>query len=87
MFDAVEANFDQSDIVIMSAAVADYRPAEVASEKIKKQNEVLEIRLSKTRDILGTMGSRKKQQYSGLENDRMGSRKSKQRIHSTLYLH
>ena len=44
----------------MSAAVADYKPIEVATEKIKKTNEDLTIQLSKTKDILKSLGEQKK---------------------------
>lgn len=48
------------DIAIMSAAVADYRPEETRSEKIKKSEDVLTIRLVKNPDILATLGENKK---------------------------
>lgn len=63
MFDAVDGNFDQQDIVIMSAAVADYRPKTVATEKIKKKDGDNSIELERTADILGTMSQRKKNQF------------------------
>ena len=59
MFDACEANFSQADIIVMSAAVADYTPKEVASQKIKKKAEDFTIELQKTVDILGTLGQQK----------------------------
>jgi len=60
MFDVCDQFFDQSQIVVMSAAVADYTPIEVADNKIKKKEETFEIPLKKTVDILATLGSRKK---------------------------
>ena len=63
MFEAVDENFDQQDIVIMSAAVADYRPKTVATEKIKKKDGEESIQLERTTDILGTMSKRKKNQF------------------------
>lgn len=63
MFDAVDKEFDSQDIVIMSAAVADYRPKTVADEKIKKNDEEAAIELERTDDILGTMSRRKKNQF------------------------
>ena len=62
-FEAVDENFDQQDIVIMSAAVADYRPKTVATEKIKKKDGEESIQLERTTDILGTMSKRKKNQF------------------------
>ncbi|SEM06282.1 phosphopantothenoylcysteine decarboxylase / phosphopantothenate--cysteine ligase [bacterium A37T11] len=60
MFEACEAVFENTDIVVMSAAVADYRLAKIATEKIKKQEPSLDLHLEKTTDILATLGSRKK---------------------------
>lgn len=50
------------DIAIMSAAVADYKPIEVASQKIKKSDATLTLNLEKTTDILFELGKLKKQQ-------------------------
>jgi phosphopantothenoylcysteine decarboxylase / phosphopantothenate---cysteine ligase len=52
--------FDESDIIVFSAAVADYRPLETASEKIKKSDESMHIDLQKTVDIAATLGKRKR---------------------------
>lgn len=49
-----------SDIIVMSAAVADYTPKVVATEKIKKNNDSLQLELVKTTDILKTMGASKR---------------------------
>lgn len=51
---------DQQDIMIMSAAVADFTPAETAPEKIKKDSPTLDIHLVKTKDILATIGQQKR---------------------------
>lgn len=51
---------EQQDIMIMSAAVADYTPAETAPEKIKKTASELDIRLVKTKDILASIGKQKR---------------------------
>lgn len=59
MFEAVKENFDECDIVIKSAAVADYRPAEYADEKMKKSDDELSIRLERTDDILKYLGEHK----------------------------
>lgn len=63
MFEAVDGEFDSQDIVIMSAAVADYRPKNVATEKIKKKDGESVIELERTDDILATMSARKKNQF------------------------
>ena len=63
MFDAVDKEFDSQDIVIMSAAVADYRPKNVSSEKVKKQDGNMSIELELTDDILKTLGERKNGQF------------------------
>lgn len=59
MLAACEAAAPQSDIIIMSAAVADYTPETVAPEKIKKHDEKLVLPLKKTTDILATLGKKK----------------------------
>lgn len=58
MFDACLGQLD-SDIVVMSAAVADYRPSEVADQKIKKNGAGLSLKLVKNKDILGYFGEHK----------------------------
>jgi phosphopantothenoylcysteine decarboxylase / phosphopantothenate---cysteine ligase len=60
MFNACVANFDDTDIAIMCAAVADYTPIVVAAEKIKKKDSVFTVELKKTEDILKTLGGLKK---------------------------
>ncbi|HET9429814.1 MAG TPA: bifunctional phosphopantothenoylcysteine decarboxylase/phosphopantothenate--cysteine ligase CoaBC, partial [Chitinophagaceae bacterium] len=60
MLAACEAVFPQTDIAVMSAAVADYMPVSAASEKIKKKEENLVLTLSKTPDILKTLGEKKR---------------------------
>ena len=60
MYDAVTANAPDSDIIIKAAAVADYRPASVADNKIKKSDDDLSIALERTTDILKTLGENKK---------------------------
>lgn len=59
MLEAMESEFDAQDIVIMSAAVADYRPAEVAEQKIKKNDDKMQINLVKNPDILAHLGTKK----------------------------
>jgi phosphopantothenoylcysteine decarboxylase/phosphopantothenate--cysteine ligase len=59
MFNAVMANFDEATIVVMSAAVSDYRPADVAAQKIKKNNGGMVLSLEPTEDILAAAGKRK----------------------------
>lgn len=59
---AMDNEFDSSDIVIMSAAVADYRPEAMATQKIKKKEDELSLTLVKNPDILKGLGERKKQQ-------------------------
>ncbi len=60
MYDACIQFFDKMDIAIMSAAVADYTPINVAQEKIKKSDAVFTVELGKTEDILKKLGSIKK---------------------------
>ncbi|WP_264558240.1 bifunctional phosphopantothenoylcysteine decarboxylase/phosphopantothenate--cysteine ligase CoaBC [Flavobacterium sp. N2270] len=63
MYDACHANFENVDVAIAAAAVADYRPKNVASQKIKKQETNLTIELEKTQDILATLGEKKRNQF------------------------
>jgi len=60
MYNACMAVFATTDIAVMSAAVADYTPVNTATEKIKKSGGSLTIELTKTKDILKTLGSLKK---------------------------
>ncbi|MCU0326185.1 MAG: bifunctional phosphopantothenoylcysteine decarboxylase/phosphopantothenate--cysteine ligase CoaBC [Spirosomaceae bacterium] len=62
MYDAVNKYFDSADIVILSAAVADYTPLHVADKKIKKKEDKFNIELTKTIDIAATIGQRKTKQ-------------------------
>ena len=63
MFEAAIDHFENTDIMIAAAAVADYRPSEIANEKIKKQDTVLSIELVKNKDILQALGQQKTHQY------------------------
>ena len=63
MYEAVTDRFDTTDVLIMAAAVADYRPATVADDKIKKKEGDLSIPVERTEDILGTIGPRKTHQF------------------------
>ena len=63
MFDACNQYFDQTDVFIAAAAVADYRPKFVAEQKIKKSAANFSIELEKTKDILASLGEIKKNQY------------------------
>lgn len=63
MFNAVKENFDNCDIVIKAAAVADYTPLVTSENKIKKKDGDMKIELKRTRDILKYLGEHKKNQY------------------------
>ncbi len=63
MYDEVFKHYENVDVAIASAAVADYAPKEVAKEKIKKNDQNLVIELVKNPDILKTMGERKAHQF------------------------
>lgn len=63
MYNEVHKHFETSDIAILSAAVADYRPKNVASQKIKKKDATFTIELEKTKDILKSLGEIKNNQY------------------------
>jgi phosphopantothenoylcysteine decarboxylase/phosphopantothenate--cysteine ligase len=59
MLNACMTDFSKQDIIVMSAAVADYKPADVATEKLKKKNNDIPLPLIPTQDILALMGERK----------------------------
>ena len=62
MLEACLKHFDECDIAVMSAAVADYAPTEVAAKKIKREENGIEsISLKKNPDIAATLGARKKE--------------------------
>lgn len=63
MYDACHSVYKDVDIVVASAAVADYRPKHVAEQKIKKTEDTFVIELEKTKDILASLGAEKKQQF------------------------
>lgn len=62
MFNQVMEHFYENEIIIKSAAVADYSPENVSSIKIKKSDNDLSIKLKRNRDILYELGKRKKNQ-------------------------
>lgn len=59
MYDAVTSRFEEMDVLVMAAAVADYRPAEVAADKVKKHDGEMNIALERTDDILAWVGAHK----------------------------
>jgi phosphopantothenoylcysteine decarboxylase/phosphopantothenate--cysteine ligase len=62
MYEEVHKYFENSDIAILSAAVADYKPKYVADKKIKKKETTFTLELEKTKDILASLGKIKKNQ-------------------------
>lgn len=63
MYNAVIAEFENTDIVIKAAAVADFRPKQIASDKLKKADGMDSIELEPTKDILKELGKNKKTQF------------------------
>ncbi len=63
MYEATHANIKDMDIAIFAAAVADYTPAEVATQKLKKKDISLHIDLVPSKDILASVGDIKKDQF------------------------
>ncbi len=61
MYQACITRFDESLIAVMAAAVADYTPVTRAEQKIKKNEERFNLELTRTKDILRTLGEKKKQ--------------------------
>ncbi len=60
MYQAVMEEADEQDLFLLAAAVADYRPKTVSEEKIKKQDGDSTLTLTRTQDILGTLGARRR---------------------------
>jgi phosphopantothenoylcysteine decarboxylase / phosphopantothenate---cysteine ligase len=59
MYETCLREFGNTDIAVMSAAVADYKPANKSDEKLKKDAATLNVELTKTKDILKTLGEKK----------------------------
>lgn len=60
MYNAVMSEIDDADIIVMAAAVADYTPAHVSDEKLKKKDGDMSVEMKRTRDILKEAGKIKK---------------------------
>jgi phosphopantothenoylcysteine decarboxylase / phosphopantothenate---cysteine ligase len=60
MYDACRKVFPSADITVLAAAVADYRPKTVATQKIKKKDDDMSIELARTVDIAATLGREKR---------------------------
>ena len=63
MFDAVHQHADSSDVCVLCAAVADYKPAQVSPVKIKKRAAGISLELIPTRDILQSLGQRQNRKF------------------------
>jgi phosphopantothenoylcysteine decarboxylase/phosphopantothenate--cysteine ligase len=61
MFEAVTSRSAEHDVIIMCSAVADYKPAVYADQKVKKSDDDMSIPLTRTQDILGYLGEHKQQ--------------------------
>lgn len=61
MFEAVKGNYENQDIIIKAAAVADYTPKYQSDEKVKKKDDTMKIDLERTKDILQFLGENKKE--------------------------
>ncbi|MCR6111180.1 bifunctional phosphopantothenoylcysteine decarboxylase/phosphopantothenate--cysteine ligase CoaBC [Bacillus sp. A301a_S52] len=62
MFSAVNGVFEQADVIIKAAAVADYKPKQTFDQKVKKSTDDLVITMERTEDILKSLGERKSHQ-------------------------
>ena len=63
MHDAVHRHLRDCDVLVMCGAVADYKPAKVSAQKIKKKDEALSLELIPTRDILESLGRQQDRQF------------------------
>ena len=61
MFEAVTSRSADQDVIIMCSAVADYKPASCADQKVKKNDAEMSIALTRTQDILGFLGAHKRE--------------------------
>ena len=63
MYDACHQYYNAMDVAVAAAAVADYRPKNIAQQKIKKEDATLSLNLEKTDDILASLGKKKANQF------------------------
>ena len=63
MYQATHQYYKDADIAILAAAVADFKPAAIASQKIKKKDAGMVIELTPTKDILASLGAQKQHQF------------------------
>jgi phosphopantothenoylcysteine decarboxylase/phosphopantothenate--cysteine ligase len=63
MYEACHTYYESVDVAVCAAAVADYKPKNIATQKIKKSEAAFTIELEKTKDILASLGQLKKNQY------------------------
>lgn len=81
MYNAVLENMDENQVIIKSAAVADYRPKEYSDNKIKKSDDDLSIRLDRTKDIALELGKIKNNKilvgFAAETNDLLENAKNK----------
>ena len=81
MYDAVIENFDKNEVIIKSAAVADYKPKDYSNKKIKKSNDDLSIELDRNKDIAYEIGKIKKEKilvgFAAETNDLIENAKGK----------
>lgn len=88
MYNAVTEHFEAADIVIKAAAVADYRPKTISSEKIKKSGSSMSLELEKTDDILKYLGQHKKTHQFlcgfAMETEQMESNSRKKLVNKHL---
>src|SRR5690606_32181212 len=63
MYNETHRYFEKMDVAILSAAVADFKPVKVSSQKIKKTSSTLTLELEKTKDILASLGAIKTHQF------------------------
>ena len=82
MYEACDAQFEEADLIILSAAVADFTPKTVADQKIKKKGDGMTLDLAKTTDIAASLGQRKRKNqivvgFALETNDELANAKSK----------
>ncbi len=82
--DAIAAEYDDTDILLMAAAVSDYRPESISGSKLKKTEQELVVKMKRNPDILAELGKRKQGRFHvgfALETDD-GVARAKQKLHA-----
>ena len=84
MAQAMKQSAENADIIVMAAAVADYRPKQYSTSKVKKSDGDMCIELERTEDILLSLGKNKKRDTSTVQYGKSLATSHKTRVHRTV---